>query len=94
MQIKLTKLEKETIIAFNEAENFAKVFTYHEPLKKRLAIIAAKRPNEIQLFRSTPYGSVEYRMPKDWVRINSPRIISNEQRAKLSAQAKERFGKS
>jgi len=93
MQIKLTKLERETIITFNEAEDFAIVFTCHEPLKRRLAILATKRPKEIHLLRSTPHGSVEYRMPKDCVRINMPREISDEQRVKLAAQAKERFGK-
>ena len=94
MQIKLTKLEKETIICYNEEEAFAEVFTYNEPLKKRLASLAEERPQAMQLFRSSPYGSVEYRMPKSWVRINPSRVISDEQRAKLAVQAKEKFCKS
>jgi len=93
MSYKLTKLERETIICYNEAESSAEVFTYNEAMKRRLAIIAEQRPKEIYMLRSTPYGAVEYRMPKKWVRVNPSRIISDEQRAILSTQAKKRFNK-
>ena len=35
--MKITKIEKETIILFNEAEEKAIIYTYNTGLKKRLA---------------------------------------------------------
>lgn len=34
---RLTKIEKETIILFNEGESTASIYTYNAGLKKRLA---------------------------------------------------------
>ena len=42
---KLTKIEKETIILFNEAEDMASIYTYNASLKKRLEAFSRKYPN-------------------------------------------------
>ena len=39
---RLTKIEKETIILFNEGESTASIYTYNAGLKKRLAAFSKK----------------------------------------------------
>ena len=40
---RLTKIEKETIILFNEGESTASIYTYNAGLKKRLAAFSKNR---------------------------------------------------
>ncbi len=42
---RLTKIEKETIILFNEGESTASIYTYNVGLKKRLAAFSKKYPD-------------------------------------------------
>ena len=42
--MKLTKIERETIINFNEAERTASVYTHNEALKERLLALCRTRP--------------------------------------------------
>lgn len=46
---RLTKIEKETIILFNEGESTASIYTYNAGLKKRLAAFSKKYPDLCQL---------------------------------------------
>lgn len=41
---RLTKIEKETIVLFNEGEDKANIYTHNAGLKKRLAAFAKKYP--------------------------------------------------
>ena len=45
---RLTKIEKETIILFNEGESTARIYTYNAGLKKRLAAFSKKYPDLCQ----------------------------------------------
>ena len=42
---RLTKIEKETIVLFNEGEDKANIYTHNAGLKKRLAAFAKKYPD-------------------------------------------------
>ena len=44
--MKLTKIEQETIINFNEAERTASVYTHNEALKGRLLALCRTRSEE------------------------------------------------
>ena len=46
---RLTKVEKETIILFNEGESVASIYTYNASLKKRLAAFSRKYPELCRL---------------------------------------------
>ena len=46
---RLTKIEKETIILFNEGESTASIYTYNAGLKKRLAAFSKKYPDLCQM---------------------------------------------
>jgi len=68
MPIKYTKLEQETIIVYNEADQTAEVYTHSQKLKNRLAKICEARPGDIVLKRSDE-ASVTYEVPKSWIRV-------------------------
>lgn len=81
---KRSRLEQETIINFNEEEKVASVYTFNGPLQRRLAKLAEEHPNECKRELDTwqPAGSVDYTIPKKWIRINpSPkREMTEEQK--------------
>lgn len=79
----LTNMEKETIIIYNEADPSADVFTYNSTLQRRLADLEQQRPKEVtRTARDDTDGqtSVTYTLPKTWVKINPPRVLSEEQK--------------
>lgn len=79
---KLTKYDKETTITYNNAEPDAEIFTYDRKLITRL-----KKKN-IKFEEINSDGSVLCIIPKTWIRISTPRNISQESRLKLAKKAK------
>ena len=61
---RLTKVEKETIILFNEGESTASIYTYNAGLKKRLAAFSKKYPDLCQLEKLEHLGGVSYLIDK------------------------------
>ena len=57
---RLTKIEKETIILFNEGESTASIYTYNVGLKKRLAAFSKKYPDLCCLEKPEHLGGVSY----------------------------------
>ena len=55
---RLTKIEKETIVLFNEGEDKANIYTHNAGLKKRLAAFAKKYPDLCRLEKSNVQGGV------------------------------------
>ena len=80
--MKLTKLEQETIILYNEAEAAAEVFTYDRQLLKKLERLAAKYPAQI---RRT--GDRQFVVPKACVLVREP--YSEERRRAARERAKQ-----
>ena len=54
--MKLTKVEKETIILFNEADKEAHIQTYNAGLRKRLEAFSKKHPDLCRLDMSMGQG--------------------------------------
>lgn len=86
----LSRLEQETIITFNEAESFAEVFTHNGRLKRRLAELLEKRPEDVE-YRGEDYGSQRYRVPKKWIKINPgyTRNLSEEEKEEIQQRMKD-----
>ena len=84
----LLKIEKETIITFNEQEKEACVYTYNPSLKKQLGQLMADKPDEVKLEISDSTGAETYVLPKVWVKIRPKRKATEAQRvAALNALA-------
>ena len=76
----LSRIEQETVILFNEAESTATIETYNGRLKRKLDRLATERPNEVTAQNGND-GARKYTVPKRWVTVNSPRVMSEEQKA-------------
>ena len=77
----LSLIEKETIILFNEKEQYADVYVHNVKLKRKLDELSKDRPDEVRLVRSDS-GSVTYAVPKSWISVKalSKRKMSDEAR--------------
>ena len=87
----LSKLERETIITYNEAEAEAEIYTYNRPLQRKLERLALECPEEVKLLYTDRTGSKTFRLPKKFVSVRAARQISPELREKMAQVAKERF---
>lgn len=74
---KLSTIERETIIIYNEAEPMATVFTCNKALTKKLKQMALER-EDTTLIKEDIYGG-EFVLPKRFVAINKPRVMTDEQ---------------
>lgn len=69
---RLTKLERETIIIFNEEESDAAVCTYNSRLKRKLEGLASKAPEQVRLINCDGAGCVKYILPKTCISLRPP----------------------
>ena len=86
---RLTKIEKETIVLFNEGEDKANIYTHNAGLKKRLAAFAKKYPDLCRLEKSFAQGGVIYVLDKSRLSIRLQAPYSEERRRKASESAKQ-----
>lgn len=85
---KLSSVEKETIIIFNEAENSATIETFNSKLKKRLQKLSEEYPDVRKIEFNGSDGAERYEFPKAWIRINGPKKLSDEERMRRSERMK------
>lgn len=78
---RLSPIEKETIIIFNEGEPQAECFTYNRKLTSRLKKLCESHGDEIEHIRDNGVGGLTFTFPKAWVRVNPKRRTSDKQRA-------------
>ena len=83
MPMKLTNVEKETVINFNEAEHTASVYTHNEALKRQLLELCRTYPEQVRQTAANGWGGLTFELPKKWLRVMPPRVLSPAQRAVL-----------
>ena len=81
----LARIEKETIVSFNDEDPCASVYTCNASLSKKLRLLSEKFPSESILTRQDE-NSVTYTVPKSWIKVKPPRVMSHEQRVKAAAR--------
>lgn len=79
------KIERETIITYNEEEKTADVYTCNKALRRRLDQLLKTR-DDIQLVREDDISGT-YIVPKKWVKVSPPRQMSEE----AAAAARDRL---
>lgn len=82
--MQITKLEKETVINYNDAEQTASVYTFNRALQRKLDKLAQEFPDCVRLARKFPGGAVEYELPKKLVAIRKPRKSPGNKRGKTA----------
>lgn len=81
--MKLTNVEKETVINFNEAERTASVYTHNEALKRQLLELCRTYPEQVRQTAVNAWGGLTFELPKKWLRVTPPRVLTPAQRAVL-----------
>lgn len=85
MSTNRTKLERETVIGFNDEEDEAWVVTCSPVVARRL-----QRRLGPPTKRHTPGENVEWRIPRSWIKLPSkkkPRKLTDAQRERLAKNA-------
>lgn len=85
---KFSRYEMETTINFNAEEGTAVLYTRDKTVMRRLDKLVDEFPDIYVLLRKTEVDKT-YKFPKKYALPRRPRILSNEQRAKM----RERFAK-
>lgn len=78
---KLTRVEQETIILYNQAESSADVYTHDPALISKLELLAEKHPKQIK--RNDAHS---FTVPKRCISVREP--YSDARRAAASQRAK------
>lgn len=86
---KLSRYEQETIILFNEEDDYAECYTHNRKLINRLRKLCNERGDEIEEIRDNCVGGLTFVFPKSWVKVNPKRIVSEEKRAEMAARLAE-----
>ena len=82
----LSKLERETIILYNEEEATASVHTHNAKLIAKLRRMAEKFPDQVYPERQEHPSAVSYIVPKGCISIREP--YNDQRRKALSEWAK------
>ena len=79
--MKLSKIEQETITNFNEAEGTASIYTHNAALKERLLRLCCTYPEQVRKTADNGRGGLTFELPKKWLKVMPPRVLSPAQRA-------------
>jgi hypothetical protein len=85
--VKLTSIEKETVILFNECESDAEVYTFNGKLKRKLQKVAKQYPEIYKLKHDDVYGSVTCNFPKSFLSVSFKKPVSENRKLQLREQA-------
>lgn len=79
--------EKETVINFNNAEQYASCYTLNTHKRQMLLNLAEEYPDDVKII-SKRDDMVEVTFPKKWVKIRPPRKLTEEQRVNAVARGR------
>ena len=81
--MELSNIERETVINFNEAERTASIYTHNSALKAQLIGLCQSYPDQVRQTAANDWGGLTFELPKKWLRIVPPRVLSPAQREVL-----------
>jgi hypothetical protein len=90
--MKLTKMERETIVNFTEAERTASIYTHNEALKRQLLELCRTHPEQVRQTDANRWGGLSFELPKKWLKVSPPRVLSPAQRAVLDRMNQKKQG--
>ena len=86
--MRLTAEEKETIINFNEADATADIEVFSARLMREIRKAAELYPDDVTIKESSE-GAYLVTLPKKWIKIRAPRILTDEQHAEIAQRFKK-----
>ena len=91
--MKLSKIEQETIINFNEAEATASVYTHNEALKRQLSELCRTHPGQVRQTDANRWDGLTFELPKKWLKVSPPRKPTPAQLEVLARMTQKRLGR-
>lgn len=88
--MRLTNEEKETGINFNEADPEACIYTHNAILKRQLLELCRSHPKQVRLTAVNAWGGLTFELPKKWLKVSPPRVLTPAQRAVLDKMNENR----
>ena len=92
--MKLTKIERETIILFNEEENTAEIYTYNQKLRRRIYHMSQRYPDMYIIEKEDENGAISCRLPKKRLSVvlTSPPTPEGSKASSERAKARNSLG--
>lgn len=91
--MKLTNYEKESVINFNEADQTASIYTHNAALIRQLTQLCGSHPEQVRRTGDNGYGGLTFELPKKWLKVSPPRVLSLAQKEVLAEMNRKRWGK-
>lgn len=85
--MRILKIEQETTITFNGAEEIAHIYSAEPRVIRRLDALCAE--SEEIVLENDYNGAKTYYCPKKWIKFRKPREMSREQREALAERMRE-----
>ncbi|MEE1086511.1 MAG: hypothetical protein U0L05_05005 [Schaedlerella sp.] len=85
--MKLTKAERETIILFNEEDEYAEIYTYNTKLKQKLRKLAKEHPEACSFEWKNEWNAHKYKIQKNLVTVRVPYSEERKQKGRERALA-------
>ncbi|MDE7243911.1 MAG: hypothetical protein K2O18_08040 [Oscillospiraceae bacterium] len=86
----MSNVERESIWTFNEAERTANIYTHNPALKSQLQELCRMYPDQVHQTAANAWGGLTFELPKKWLRVKPPRVLSPAQRAVLERMNQSR----
>ena len=85
--MKLTKVERETIILFNEEDELAEIYTYNTKLKQKLRKLAKEYPEACSFEWKNKWNAHKYNIQNNLVSVRVPYSEERKQKGRERALA-------
>lgn len=82
-----SRLEQETIIIFNEAEDVAEIYTHKKSWIKKLGRMCKDFPSQVKIKLFDDYSKTYY-VPKKLVNIRKPIVLTDKQKKERAKRIK------
>lgn len=86
--MKLTPIEQETILNFNEGEDTASLYTYNQKLQKRFDQLAIEYPHLVSRTTNS-FGAVTYDFPKKHLNLSFRKPLTEAEWQRRSEHGKK-----
>ena len=87
MSAKLSRIEQETVLLYNQEEKLAHVSTCDPKLIRKIESLIAKSDLITRVSGNECYA--EYTLPKSFIKLKVPRKINDEERLAISKRLSE-----
>ena len=81
--MRLSNVERETIVTYNQAERTANIYTHNPALIAQLLELCQTYPEQVRQTATNDWGGLTFELPKKWLKVSPPRVLTPAQRAVL-----------